>query len=68
MARSPETKARLNRVAGRGIASLIGTVGRTIDAIQEDLRARIEPVVRRPRKVDISRLDPKPQDVKTEHK
>ena len=47
---------------------VVDTVGRTIEAIQGDLRALIEPVVRRPRKVDITRLDPKPQDAKTEHK
>jgi dTMP kinase len=47
---------------------VVDTVGRSIDDIQEDLRGRIEPVVRRPRKVDISRLDPKPQEPKTEHK
>ena len=34
----------------------VDTVGRGIDAIQEDLRSRIEPIVRRPRKVDVSLL------------
>ena len=45
---------------------VVDAIGRAIDPIQEDLRARIEPVVRRTRKVDISRLDPKPQESKTE--
>ena len=44
MARSPETKARLNRLAGRGIASLIGAVGRTSRILYEpaDLLPRLE--------------------------
>ena len=45
---------------------VIDTVNRTIEAIQQDLRERIEPVVRRPRKVDVSLLDPKNVDVKVE--
>jgi dTMP kinase len=44
----------------------VNTIGRTIDDIQQDLRQLIEPVVRRPRKVDISRLDPKPVEPKVE--
>ena len=43
---------------------MVETVGRAADAIQEDLRQRIEPLVRRPRKVDISLLDTKPADLK----
>jgi 3-deoxy-D-manno-octulosonic-acid transferase len=35
MARSPETKAKLNRLAGRAIASLIGAVGRTSRIVRE---------------------------------
>lgn len=42
----------------------IDTVGRSIEQIQEDLRERIEPVVRRPRKVDVSLLDTKNLDIK----
>ena len=44
MARSPETKAKLNRLAGRGIASLIGAVGRTSRIVYEpaDLLPRLE--------------------------
>ncbi|PIQ84786.1 MAG: thymidylate kinase [Candidatus Omnitrophica bacterium CG11_big_fil_rev_8_21_14_0_20_63_9] len=42
----------------------IETSGRTIEQIHDDLRERIEPVVRRPRKVDVSLLDPKALDLK----
>ena len=44
MARSPETKATLSRFAGRGIARLIGIVGRTSRVVYEpaDLLARLE--------------------------
>jgi len=35
MARSPETKAKLNRLAGRAIASLIGAVGRSSRIVRE---------------------------------
>ena len=42
----------------------IDTVSRNIDDIQQDLRGRIEPVVRRPRKVDVSLLDPKASETK----
>jgi dTMP kinase len=35
----------------------IETVSRAVEAIQEELRERIEPIVRRPRKVDPSLLD-----------
>ena len=45
---------------------VVDTMHRPVDEIQQDLRGRIEPVVRRPRKVDISRLDPKPAESKTE--
>ncbi len=45
---------------------VVDTIHRPIDDIQQDLRGRIEPVVRRPRKVDISRLDPKTLDTKVE--
>ena len=45
---------------------IVDTVNRSIDEIQQDLRTRIEPVVRRPRKVDVSLLDPKSLDVKVE--
>lgn len=44
----------------------IDTVGRSIELIQEDLRGRIEPIVRRPRKIDPSLLDPRPADAKRE--
>ncbi len=37
------------------------TSGRTVDQIHEDLRGRIESVVRRPRKGDLSLLDVKPR-------
>ncbi len=39
---------------------VVNTIDRTIDEIHQDLRERIEPVVRRPRKVDPSLLDVKP--------
>jgi dTMP kinase len=47
---------------------VIETANRSIEVIQEDLRSRIEPVVRRPRKIDVSLLDldAKPQDGKRE--
>lgn len=45
---------------------MIETAGRAIDEIQQDLRQRIEPVVRRPRKVDPSLLDPRLLDAKRE--
>ena len=45
---------------------LIETVGQSVDAIQDDLRKRIEPLVRRTRKVDVSLLDIKPADLKVE--
>ncbi|MBI4340987.1 MAG: thymidylate kinase [Candidatus Omnitrophica bacterium] len=38
---------------------MINTVGRGIEEIQQDLRERIEPVVRRPRKIDPSLLEVK---------
>ena len=44
----------------------VATVGRTIEEIQQDLRERIEPIVRRPRKIDPSLLDPRPADIKRE--
>ena len=44
----------------------VETVGRSIEVIQQDLRERIEPIVRRPRKIDPSLLDPKPADAKRE--
>ena len=44
----------------------VDTIGRPIDEIQQDLRRLIEPVVRRPRKVDVSLLDPKTLDAKVE--
>ena len=43
---------------------IIETVGRSIDAIHQDLRERIEPIVRRSRKVDPSRLESKPAETK----
>jgi len=43
---------------------VVETVNRSIEVIQEDLRERIEPLVRRPRKVDVSLLDTKPLDAK----
>jgi len=45
---------------------MIETIDRSIEAIQQDLRERIEPVVRRPRKIDPSLLDPKSLDAKRE--
>jgi dTMP kinase len=45
----------------------VETSGRTIDDIQDDLRRRIEPVVRRTRRVDVSLLaEPKPAEGKRE--
>ena len=44
----------------------VPTVGRTIDEIQQDLRERIEPVVRRQRKVNPALLDAKSLDLKVE--
>ena len=44
---------------------VVDTVGRSIEAIQQDLRTRIEPVVRRSRKIDPSLLDVK-RDIKVE--
>ena len=38
---------------------VIDTVGQSMDAIQQELRQRIEPIVRRPRKIDPSLLDPR---------
>jgi dTMP kinase len=43
---------------------IVETIDRSLDQIEEDLRKRIEPLVRRPRKVDISLLDPKPAEAK----
>ncbi len=43
---------------------MLETAGRSVEAIHEELRERIEPVVRRPRKVDVSLLDPKALDLK----
>ena len=45
----------------------IDTAGRSVEVIHEDLRARIEPVVRRPRKVDVSLLDTKALDLKVKN-
>ena len=45
---------------------IVETVGRSVDEIQEDLRKRIEPIVRRTRKVDVSLLDIKSTDLKVE--
>lgn len=45
----------------------IDTAGRSIEVIHEDLRTRIEPVVRRPRKVDVSLLDTKALDLKVKN-
>ncbi|MBI4343153.1 MAG: thymidylate kinase [Candidatus Omnitrophica bacterium] len=45
---------------------VVDTVRRSMEEIQQDLRERIEPVVRRPRKVDVSLLDPKALDAKVE--
>ena len=38
---------------------MVDTIGRSIDDIHQDLRERIESVVRRPRKIDPSRFDAK---------
>lgn len=38
---------------------MVNTVGRSADQIEEDLQKLIEPLVRRPRKVDLSLLEPK---------
>ena len=43
---------------------VIDTIDRSIEAIQDDLRQRIEPLVRRPRKIDVSMLDPKAVEAK----
>ena len=45
---------------------VVDTISRSLDEIQQDLRGRIEPVVRRPRKVDVSRLEPKTLETKVE--
>ncbi len=45
---------------------IIDTIRRSVDDIQEDLRKRIELVVRRPRKIDASQLDTKTLDAKVE--
>lgn len=45
---------------------MIETVGHGMEEIQEDLRRRIEPVVRRPRKIDPAGLDLKGIDAKVE--
>ena len=45
---------------------VIDTRRRSIEDIHEDLRKRIEPIVRRPRKIDPSRLDPKAHEGKVE--
>ena len=45
---------------------VVDTIHRSIEEIQQDLRQRIEPIVRRPRKVDVSLLDPKTLDAKVE--
>ena len=45
---------------------VIDTVDRSVDQIQQDLRDRIEPVVRRPRKIDPSLLDVKGLDLTRE--
>ena len=58
--------AEYEAMAAEAKFEVVDTIGRAVDPIQEDLRARIEPVVRRTKKVDISRLDPKPQESKTE--
>ncbi len=42
---------------------VIETARRPVEDIHEDLRKRIEPLVRRPRKVDPSLLDVKPLDI-----
>ena len=52
--------AEYARMANEFKFEIIGTVGRPIEAIQDDLRQRIEPIVRRPRKIDPSLLDLKP--------
>ena len=44
----------------------VESAGRSVDDIHDDLRARIEPIVRRTRKVDVSLLDIKPGDAKRE--
>ena len=44
----------------------IDTVGRTVDDVEHELRSKIEPVVRRPRKIDPSLLDPKALDIRVE--
>lgn len=44
----------------------VDTVGRSIDEIQHELRGKIEPVVRRPRKIDPSQLDTKALDIRVE--
>jgi len=45
---------------------VVDTVRRSVDEIQEELRKRIEPVVRRTRRVDVSLLDARPADAKRE--
>ena len=45
---------------------VIDTVKRSIEEIQDDLRKRIEPIVRRPRRIDPSRLEIKTLETKVE--
>ncbi len=45
---------------------VVDTVRRSVDEIQEELRKRIEPVVRRTRRVDVSLLDARPSETKRE--
>ena len=46
---------------------VIDTVGRSVDQIHQDVRERIEPIVRRPRKIDLSQLETKASlDIKRE--
>ena len=44
----------------------VSTAGRSVEQIHEELRQRIEPIVRRPRKVDPSLLDARSFDLKRE--
>ncbi len=44
----------------------VSTINRSVDEIQQDLRSCIEPIVRRPRKIDASLLDVKSLDMKVE--
>ena len=40
---------------------VVDAIGRSIEAIEQDLRSRIEPIVQKPRRLNLSLLDIKPR-------